>query len=326
MSYILSEKNEMHEITMGKAYYQFLQENMKSNPDLMHVECDLGLSLLKGDLMTIVDKFPFQYIESGIQEANAVGVACGLSAAGKVPFVHSFGTFMSRRVADQAFVAGAYSKANVKMIGSDPGVMAAYNGGTHMPFEDTAMMRAIPEMNIVEPSDPVLAKEVFKLAAEQDGMFYIRLARKNAVELYKEGSTFAIGKGNVIKTGNDVTIIAAGIMVEEGLKAVELLKKEGISAKLIDMFTIKPIDKDLIIKSANETGAIVTAENHNVINGLGSAVAEVVIENCLVPMERVGVQDRFGQVGDVNFLKEEYKLTGEEIARKAKVAIERKRL
>lgn len=323
MSVILSKTNEACKNSMASAYYEFLVEGMKDER-VVHVDADLGLSLLKFDMLSIMEKYPKQWIDVGIQEANAVGVACGLSNTGFIPFVHSFAPFMSRRACDQVFISGAYSKANVKIIGSDPGVMAAFNGGTHMPFEDIAIMRSIPEMTVVEPSDTIIARQIFEEVAKAEGMHYIRFTRKNAAQLYEEGSTFTIGKGNVIKEGTDVTIIASGIMVEEGLKAVELLKEEGISARLVDMFTIKPIDSELIIKCAQETGAIVTAENHSVINGLGAAVAEVVNDNCLIPLEKVGVQDLFGQVGDVEFLKETYGLTAADIANKAKKAIARK--
>lgn len=325
MSVILSKTNAPCATSMARAYFEFLRDGMRDNEQLMHVEADLGLSLLKLDSAYIMDKYPFQYVDIGIQEANAVCVAAGLSAMGCVPFVHTFAPFMSRRACDQVFISGAYSKSNVKLIGSDPGVMAAFNGGTHMPFEDVAIMRAIPEMTIVEPPDTIIAKEVFKLAAETEGMFYIRFTRKQAAQLYEEGSTFEIGKGNIIKEGTDVSIIACGIMVEEGIKAVEMLAREGISARLIDMFTIKPIDRELVVRCAKETGCIVTAENHNVIGGLGDAVTQVVMEECMVPVERVGVQDRFGQVGDVDFLKKEYGLTAENIVAKAKVAIAKKK-
>lgn len=325
MSVILSKTNAPCATSMARAYFEFLRDGMKENEKLMHVEADLGLSLLKLDSAYIMDKYPFQYVDIGIQEANAVCVGAGLSAMGCIPFVHTFAPFMSRRACDQVFISGAYSKSNVKLIGSDPGVMAAFNGGTHMPFEDIAIMRAIPEMTIVEPADTVIAKEVFKLTAETEGMFYIRFTRKQAAQLYEEGSTFEIGKGNIIKEGSDVSIIACGIMVEEGIKAVEMLAKEGISARLIDMFTIKPIDRDLVVRCAKETGCIVTAENHNVIGGLGDAVTQVVMEECMVPVERVGVQDRFGQVGDVDFLKKEYGLTAENIVAKAKAAIAKKK-
>jgi transketolase len=309
---------------MAKAYYEFLREGMKRNENLMHIEADLGLSLLKLDVTIIADKYPFQYLDIGIQEANAVCVAAGLAATGFIPFVHSFAPFISRRACDQVFISGAYSKANVKLIGSDPGVMAAFNGGTHMPFEDIAIMRAIPEMIILEPADTVIAKELFKEAEEVQGMVYIRFTRKQAAQLYEEGSTFEIGKANIIMEGADVTIIACGIMVEEGIKAVKLLKTEGISARLVDMFTIKPLDMDVVVRCAQETGAIVTAENHSVIGGLGSAVSDVLMEQCLVPMEKIGVRDRFGQVGDVDFLKKEYGLTARDIAAAAKKAISRK--
>ena len=324
MGVILSKTNEPCKTGMAKAYYEFLREGMKKNENLMHVEADLGLSILKLDSMIIKDKYPLQYLDVGIQEANAVCVAAGLAATGFVPFVHSFAPFISRRACDQVFISGAYSKSNVKLIGSDPGIMAAFNGGTHMPFEDVAIMRAIPEMIILEPADTVIAKELFKEAEKVQGMVYIRFTRKQAAQLYEEGSTFEIGKANIIKDGKDVTIIACGIMLEEGIKAVELLKAEGISARLVDMFTIKPIDKEMVLRCANETGAIVTAENHSVIGGLGSAVSELLMEQCLVPLEKVGVQDRFGQVGDVDFLKKEYGLTAEAIVEKAKKAISRK--
>lgn len=324
MGAILSKTNEPCKTGMAKAYYEFLREGMKRNENLMHVEADLGLSILKLDSTIIADKYPFQYIDIGIQEANAVCVAAGLAATGFVPFVHSFAPFISRRACDQVFVSGAYSKSNIKLIGSDPGVMAAFNGGTHMPFEDIAIMRAIPEMTILEPADTVIAKELFKEAEKMQSIVYIRFTRKQAAQLYEEGSTFEIGKANIIKDGTDVSIIACGIMVEEGIKAVEMLKNEGISARLVDMFTIKPIDEEMVLRCADETGAIVTAENHSVINGMGAAVAEVVNENRLIPLEKVGVQDRFGQVGDVDFLKQEYGLTAAVIVEKVKKAISRK--
>ncbi|MDR0519044.1 MAG: transketolase family protein [Clostridiales Family XIII bacterium] len=323
MSIILSKTNEISEKPMAKAYFEYLDENMV-NPDILHIESDLGLAILKLDALTIQGKYPTQFIDVGIQEANAVGVACGMSAKGFIPFVHSFGTFITRRVFDQVFISGAYAGANIKLIGSDPGIMAAFNGGTHMPFEDVALMRSIPEMTIVEPSDAVIAKALFKAAADTYGMFYIRFMRKEAATLYEDGSVFTVGKGNVIKDGGDVTIIACGAMVEESLQAVELLKQEGIEARLVDMFTIKPLDDELVIKCARETGAVVTAENHNIIGGLGSAVAETLSESCPVPLGRIGARDCFGQVGDVGYLKEVYGMAATDIAAKAKEVIAKK--
>lgn len=324
MSVKLAKAGTVNENTLASVYSDFVQKNMSINENLMHVECDLGLSLFKFDLFGIVEKFPDRFINVGIQEANGVGFACGASMAGYVPFVHSFGPFMSRRAADQVFISGAYSKSNVKVIGSDPGVVAAYNGGTHMPFEDLAIMRSIPEVKIIEVTDNIAAKALFPKIADDYGMYYIRMARGVVSPIYEDGTDFEIGKGNVLTQGDDVTIIASGIMVEEGLKAVELLKAEGVAARLVDMFSIRPLDKDLVEKCAKETGAIVTAENHSINGGLGDAVTQVVMERCLVPTERIAVREKFGQVGDVPFLKEQYQLTAQDIANAAKKAILKK--
>ncbi|WZL81501.1 transketolase C-terminal domain-containing protein [Vallitaleaceae bacterium 9-2] len=324
MSIQLSKTSKLNENTIASVYSDYLFEGMGRNQKLMHIECDLGLSIVKFDIFKFAEQYPDRFVNVGIAEANAVGFACGLSHQNFIPYVHSFGPFMSRRVADQVFMAGAYSNANVKLIGSDPGIVAAYNGGTHMPFEDIAIMRSIPTIKIVEPADNVSAKALFPLIEKDYGMYYIRLARKNVVDIYEEGTSFEIGKGNILCEGTDVTIFAMGVMLEEALKAVHLLKNENISAKLVDMFTIRPLDRDLIIQSAKETGAIVTCENHSVNGGLGDAVSQVVFEEHIVPVERIGVKEKFGQVGDMDFLKEEYNLTAKDIANAAKVAISKK--
>lgn len=323
MSVRLAERS-LNENTMASTYSKYLIDAMKKNDKLMHIECDLGLSLVKFDIFHFAENHSDRFVNVGIQEANAIGFSAGLSLAGQVPFVHSFGPFMSRRVADQVFMSGAYAKANVKIIGSDPGVVAAYNGGTHMPFEDTAIMRSIPEITILEPADNVAATALWPQIENSYGMFYTRLARTNVVDIYEEGSVFEIGKGNVLKEGTDVTIIAAGVEVEEALVAAEILAKEGINATVIDMFTIRPLDRGLIIESAKKTRALVTAENHSVNGGLGDAVSQVLMEACIVPHERIGVKERFGQVGDVKFLKEQYELSGADIAKAAKIAIGKK--
>jgi transketolase len=253
-----------------------------------------------------------------------IGIAAGLSATGKIPFAHTFATFATRRCYDQVFISGAYAKANVRIIGSDPGVTSAYNGGTHMPFEDMGIMRNIPEMTVLEPTDSVMLIDIIKQLAGLYGMFYVRLLRKNAIKIYEEGSTFEIGKAVKLKDGKDVTIIANGIMVAEALKAAYMLEEKKISTRVLDMFTLKPIDKETIITCAKETGAIVTAENHNIINGLGSAVAEVLVENIPTPMERVGVKDLFGEVGPVDYLKERFELTANDIVKKAEKVLKRK--
>ena len=212
----------------------------------------------------------------------------------------------------------------MRIVGSDPGVTAAYNGGTHMPFEDMAVLRGIPEITLLEPCDPVCLADLTRQLADMYGVYYIRMARKGSTAVYAPGSTFEIGKGNILRPGVDVTIIASGIMVAEALKAAESLAAEGVSARVVDMFTWKPVDRELIARCAEETGAIVTAENHNIFGGLGSAVAEAAVQTVPVPIEMVGTDDRFGQVGTEAFLRGEYRLTAEHVADAALRAIERK--
>lgn len=317
-----------------------IKDSFETSPTLMREACCQALidQAEKDDRIVVLDAdlvnssglkpffklFPGRAIDCGIAEANMVGIAAGLSAVGKVPFAHTFGPFATRRVCDQIMISCAYAHLNVRIIGSDPGVTAAKNGGTHMPFEDMAVLRAIPEITLLEPSDPVMMKDIISQLADAYGVFYIRMVRKEAAGIYKEGSTFEIGKGNVLKDGSDVTIFASGIMVEEAMKAATILKMEGISARVVDMFTWKPIDRELVEKCAKETGCFVTAENHNIYGGLGSAIAEVSSAVCPVPIEMVGVNDRFGQVGSVDFLKKEYHLTAIDILDAAKRAVERK--
>lgn len=324
MNIKLAAKNEVEQITMSAVYVATMTELMKDNRQVMQIEADLGMSLLGPAMFAMKKETPDQVLDCGIQENNMVGVAAGLSAVGKVPFAHSFAPFIARRCCDQIFISGCYAKANVRLVGSDPGIMAAFNGGTHMPFEDVGILRTFPGMTILEPSDSTMAENLLRQLVDLKGMYYIRYSRKNMVKLYETGSIFEIGKSNIVRHGAHVTIIAAGIMVAEALAASDLLKAEGITARVVDMFTLKPIDADMIIRCAKETGAIVTAENHNVIGGLGSAVAEVLAVNQAVPMEMVGVADQFGQVGPVDFLKEAYHLTAKDIAEKAKKAIARK--
>lgn len=268
--------------------------------------------------------FPERTFDCGVQEANMVGVAAGLSSRGFIPFTHTFGPFAARRACDQIFMSCAYAKQNVKVIGSDPGITAALNGGTHMPFEDMGIMCTIPEVTVAEPCDLVSVNKVLRLAKEQYGTWYIRLHRKPAPVIYEADSEFTVGKANVIRDGEDVTIIAMGYLTAEALKAAEILEKEGISARVIDMWCLKPLDVETVVTAAKETGAIVTAENHNIVNGLGSAVASALALNYPAPIEMVGAMDEFGEVGQVSYLAERYKMNAEEIAAKAKKAVSRK--
>ena len=269
-------------------------------------------------------KYPERTVDCGIQEANMVGVACGMSAAGKIPFAHTFAPFMTRRACDQIFMSGAYAKMNVKLVGSDPGITAQLNGGTHMPFEDMGIMRLIPEMTVIEPTDVSMLEDLMPQIAAQYGMVYMRLVRKEVQQVYERGSQFTIGKAVHVREGSDATIIASGFCVAEAIRAAALLAQEGISVRILDMFTWKPLDREAILSAAAETGAIVTAENHNVINGLGAAVAEVLVREHPVPVEMVGVQDEFGEVGKLAYLAERFGLKAENIADAVRRVLKRK--
>ena len=321
MALVLAAENVKETLEMRKALCATLTDLASGRGDIVYLDADLyGSSGMK----PFAAAFPDRAFNVGIAEANMIGVACGLSAAGKTPFVHSFGPFATRRCFDQIFLSGAYAKNTINVIGSDPGITAAYNGGTHMPFEDIALMRSIPTAVVVEPTDTTMLKSVVRQLADMRGVHYIRLKRKNAITVYDEGTTFQIGKSLTIREGNDVTLIACGIMVAQALEAAQLLHEQGIEARVIDMFTIKPIDEQAIVEAADDTGALVTCENHNVIGGLGSAVAEVVVKHTPVVMEMVGVEDEFGEVGTEDYLRQRFRLNAQHIVEKALKAIARR--
>lgn len=294
------------------------------------VQGDSKVVYLDADLMNSIGTFgldkdyPDQIVEVGIQEANMVGVAAGMSAAGMKPVVHTFGSFAGRRVFDQAFMSVAYAKNNVVIVGSDSGINAAYNGGTHMPFEDICLYRAVPEATVIDVTDSAMLASILPGLVENKGLTYVRICRKNCVAVYSEDSTFEQGKANVLRDGKDVAIIAAGYMVSEALKAAEELAKEGIDAAVIDMWCIKPLDEACVLDYAKKCGAVVTAENGNVVGGLGAAVSELLGENLPTPISMVGIRDRFGQVGTVDYLAETYGLTAAKVVEEAKKTIARK--
>ena len=296
-------------------------ELMAADERICYLNADLMSSI---GMSRVAKQYPERVIDCGIQEANMIGVACGLSAVGKIPFAHSFGIFASRRCFDQLFLSAAYAGNSLRVIGSDAGVCAEYNGGTHMPLEDITLIRAIPGSRILDISDGEMIYDIIKKTAYMDGFTYIRTPRKASRALYAEGSEFTIGKGIVVKEGSDVTIITSGIMVAEALEAAKLLSAQGISAAVIDMFTVKPLDEALVLEYAEKTGCIVTAENHNATGGLGGAVAELLAQKRPTVQEFIGVGQRFGEVGPMSYLKEQFGLTAEDIAEKARRAIARK--
>ena len=301
----------MAQLEMRAVYAQTLIELAEKDERIVLLEADL----MKASGTTVFkNRFPDRTFNVGVAEANMVGIAAGLSAGGKIPFADTFGCFASRRTYDQFFISANYARLNVKLVGTDPGISAAYNGGTHMPFEDVGIMRNIPKLTVFEPSDPVSLKKLVQESAYHQGCTYMRLFRKPLETIYQEDETFELGKGKVLKDGNDVTIIANGaVMVQEALKAAEMLNGDGISAAVIDMHTVKPVDTELIIRYAKKTGLIVTFENHQIINGLGSAVAETLVENYPCRMKRIGVNDEFGEVGTQEYLQERFGLTANHI-------------
>lgn len=288
-----------------------LQELMKDDDKITALEADLGGA---SGFTKIKKTNPERFIQCGIAEANMMGVAAGLSLTGFKPFTHTFAPFATRRVFDQLFLSGAYAGNTINVYGSDPGFSVASNGGTHTAWEDVALIREIPGAVICDPADDVQMEWIIKEFLKMEGIHYVRSNRKAVRNVYKKGSSFKIGQGNILKEGKDILIIAAGQLVSEALDCAEELEKEGYSVEVIDMFTIKPLDEKLLIKEAKGKSKIVTIENHSIYGGLGSEVSEVIAENGIsVPVKRIGVKEKFGQVGTAEFLQEEFGLTAKQI-------------
>lgn len=288
-----------------------LQELMKDDDKITALEADLGGA---SGFTKIKKTNPERFIQCGIAEANMMGVAAGLSLTGFKPFTHTFAPFATRRVFDQLFLSGAYAGNTINVYGSDPGFSVASNGGTHTAWEDVALIREIPGAVICDPADDVQMEWIIKEFLKMEGIHYVRSNRKAVRNVYKKGSSFKIGQGNILKEGKDILIIAAGQLVSEALDCAEELEKEGYSVEVIDMFTIKPLDEKLLLKEAKGKSKIVTIENHSIYGGLGSAVSEVIAENGIsVPVKRIGVKEKFGQVGTAEFLQEEFGLTAKQI-------------
>lgn len=303
---------------MRAQYVETLISLVESGADIVVVEADLMRATGTG---AFAKRFPARAVNVGVAEANLVGVSAGLSAGGKIPFAATFGCFASRRAFDQFFLAANYAKLNVKLVGTDPGVTAAFNGGTHMPLEDIALMRTIPDLVILEASDPVSLDALVRAAAGMYGSVYLRLQRKPAATIYPEGESFEIGKSKVLREGKDVVILALGcLMVKEALKAASLLSAEGISACVVDALTVAPLDAALIGGLMAKTGRIVTCENHRITGGLGSAVAELIAEGeAPVRLRRIGAgANEFGEVGTQDWLAERFRMTAPHIAAAAK--------
>ena len=305
-------------IATREAYGNALAE-FGADHDFVVLDADLAAATKTG---VFKKKFPERFFDCGIAEGNMMSVAAGLAAAGKTVFASSFAMFAAGRAFEQVRNSIGYPHLNVKIGATHAGISVGEDGATHQCLEDIALMRTIPGMVIINPADAVEARAAVKAAIEYNGPMYLRFGRL-AVPVYNDAETykFELGKGICLKDGSDVTIVATGLMVGMAVEAAKTLEEEGISARVINIHTIKPLDKDIILKAAAETGAIVTAEEHNIIGGLGSAVAEAVCEGTPVPVVRVGVNDSFGHSGKVPPLLEMYGLTAKNIVENAKKAI-----
>lgn len=292
-----------------------------SNKDIVVLDADLSESTRTHKF---AQKYPERFLDMGIAEQDLVATAAGLAASGKIPFACSFAAFITGRANDQIRLNAGISKLNIKLVGSHAGLLTGEDGASHQSLEDIGLMRCIPGMTVIQPADFIEAKEATKAAAKLKGPVYLRLGRGKVPVINNENYKFELGKGATLKDGKDITIIATGALVHEALVAHEELKKQNISARIINIHTIKPIDKNIIIKAAKETKAIVTAEDHGINGGLGSIVAEILSENIPVPLERLGTNDTFGESGKPEELYKKYGFTPENIIKVVKKALKRK--
>jgi len=313
-----------NEISTREAYGQALVELGKANPNVVVLDADLSKSTMTA---LFAKEFPERFFNFGVAEANMVSVAAGLATCGKIPFVSTFAVFLPGRTYDQVRMSVCYSNTNVKLVASHGGLSVGEDGASHQALEDIALARVLPRMVVIVPADGIETKKAVFAAAEHIGPVYIRVGRPKVPFIYNtvEECKFEIGRGVVLSDGDDVGIIACGMMVQKGLLAREILANRGYKARVVNLHTIKPIDKDLIIDTARKCKCIVTAEEHSVIGGLGSAVSEVVAESYPVPVLRVGVEDKFGESGKPEELFVKYNLTENDIVRKAEVAISMRR-
>jgi len=298
-----------------EAFGETLVELANEGIDVVVVEADLSKSTTTAKL---ADAYPDRFFNVGIAEQNMIDVAAGLAVAGHVAFTGSFAVFATGRAYDQVRNTVCYSGLDVKLAPTHSGITVGPDGGSHQMIEDLALMRVLPGMRVLVPADFASAKAALRAAATTPGPFYVRLGRATFVDIYEEGFEFEVGRANVLREGTDVTLAACGIMVAEALAAADILAESGVSAEVIDVATVKPIDVETLSASVAKTGRIVTAEEHSVLGGMGSAVSEVLSEVCPVPTRRVGVADVFGTSGEPRELMEHFGLTADDIVRAAR--------
>lgn len=291
---------KLHEKEMRAVYAETLNELIDENKNVMCLEADLGKA--SGTVPTVSAKHPNNLIDAGVAEANMVSVAAGLSKEGKIPFCATFSCFASRRVYDQITISCAYANNNVKIVGTAPGITQGPNGGTHMCFQDLAIMRAMPNMHVYSPADVYELKSMMRYMAKDEQPTYMQLVRTTTTPVFDESFEFNPDKATIVSEGTDVTIVSTGYMTSFAFKAVKELKEAGISAELIHYSSVKPFDEKTLIESASKTEKVVTVENQNIIGGLGGAVCEVLSEQCPTQVKRLGVPDKFGEVATEDYL------------------------
>lgn len=301
---------------MRLVYSDFLAQVGQEDTTIAAIEADLSSSMATNKLSSVLGG---RYVNVGIMEQEMVGVAAGLSLLGYKPYIHTFGPFASRRVYDQVFISLAYAQLNATIVGSDAGVSAEMNGGTHMPFEELGLMRLIPKARVYEVSDDVQFQAVLKETIKVDGLKYIRTIRKAPTAIYQGGEDFSKGYC-VLRQGEDMTLLASGIMVEQALKAADQLEALGVSVQVIDLFRIKPIHED--IPALLSGRPVLTVENHNRIGGLGSSICELMATDLTTSVHRIGIEESFGQVGQQVYLMDVYGLTAEHIVKQAQLMLQ----
>ena len=304
-----------------EAYGETLKELGAQIPEIVVLDADLSASTKTA---VFAKAFPDRFFDTGIAEGNMMSVAAGLAASGKIPFASTFAVFGAGRAYEQIRKSICYPNLNVKVAVTHAGLTVGEDGATHQMLEDIALMRALPNMTVVVPADAAETAQVIRWAASYQGPVYIRMGRAKVEDVISPDAEFVPGKSTTLADGSDVTLMACGIMTQQALQAAKMLAEKGISARVINMSSIKPIDEAAIVKAAKETGAIVTCEEHTVMGGLGSAVAEVVVRHCPVPMAMVGTEDVFGQSGKASEVLKVYGLTPEHIALEAKKLVEAK--
>jgi len=301
-------------VATREAYGKALKE-LAEDKNVVALEADLGKATKSIEFKKVA---PERYFDMGIAEGDMIGTAAGLATCGKIPFASTFAMFATGRAFEQIRNSVAYPNLNVKIVATHAGITVGEDGGSHQALEDISLMRSIPNMVVLSPADAVEAEKAIFAAKEYYGPVYIRLGRSATPDIHDENYEFKIGKGEILSNGDDVAIVATGIMVAKAMEAAETLRKEGINATVVNISTIKPFDKDLIVDIAKKTGKIVTVEEHSIIGGLGSAVAEVLIEEYPVKIKRIGINDEFGKSGSAEVLLEKYNLTAEHIVETVK--------